>query len=147
MEIEDVKIVIADDRRSIRMMLGALFNNLGVPKHNIREAANGREALDLVDKDAPHLVWTDNSMPIMTGLQMVWALRTKEAAEKQGKRIVIVMASARDCSIEAEAAGADRFLMKPFPMEKVEAAINELVLKKQAPAPVTAPLNLPEQRL
>ncbi|MBK9259092.1 MAG: response regulator [Polyangiaceae bacterium] len=65
-------ILIVEDDPSLREMYNAVLT----PRFKVLEAANGREALDILDKEVVALVITDIHMPVMTGVELVRAIRT-----------------------------------------------------------------------
>ncbi len=68
------KILIVDDEELIRLNLRALLEDLG---YLVAEAADGREGLDVFDRERPELVLADLTMPVMDGLSMIAGLREK----------------------------------------------------------------------
>ncbi|HEX8990411.1 MAG TPA: response regulator [Anaerolineales bacterium] len=71
---QEGRVLVVDDEPFIRMNLRALLEDLGFV---ISEAANGREALEVFDREAPELVLADLRMPEMDGLTLITALRQK----------------------------------------------------------------------
>ena len=69
-------ILVADDDVDIRDILSETLNSLGA---RVITAANGRECLDKVDKEAPELVLLDIEMPIKNGLECLKELTTSAA--------------------------------------------------------------------
>ena len=68
------KALVVDDSRAIRMILAQDLERLG---YEVREAANGREALEVMEaeKTAVKLVLADWNMPEMNGLELLKRLR------------------------------------------------------------------------
>lgn len=66
-----LKILIADDEPTIREGLVKLIPWHTIPAEVVGSAANGLEALDLIDTERPDIVITDIRMPGMDGLQLV----------------------------------------------------------------------------
>jgi DNA-binding response OmpR family regulator len=81
--------------------------------YGVREAANGREALDATARWSPDLVLLDLAMPVLDGMTTL-----KELHERLGDdmpRVVIVTTHGSvKAAIEAMRLGADDFLEKPF---------------------------------
>jgi PAS domain S-box-containing protein len=101
------KILIVDDEQLIRLNLRALLEDLGYP---VAEAADGREGLDVFDREQPDLVLADLTMPVMGGLSMIAALR-----EKSPETPVVVISGAgsvRD-AVASLRVGAWDYVMKP----------------------------------
>ena len=62
-------ILIVDDDKIVRMTLEALLRKLGF--NNIEQAANGFEALKLLISRQYDLIFLDNMMPVMSGLEFL----------------------------------------------------------------------------
>lgn len=113
-------ILICEDeaalRELIRVSLGDGFGYL--------EAADGLEALDLAKAHRPDVVVLDLMIPGLSGLDVLAKLRE----EDNGQKLPIVVISAwGDAREEAFAAGADRFVLKPFVPDDLRAVVEELV--------------------
>jgi two-component system, chemotaxis family, chemotaxis protein CheY len=104
--------LVVDDSRAVRMILGRTLRELGF---QVREAANGREALRLIeaDKTAVQLVLADWNMPEVNGLDLLRQLRQ----DPDLASLVIVMVTTEtelDQMATALEAGANEYVMKPF---------------------------------
>jgi len=104
------RILVADDRHNNRLVLMKLLSPLGF---EVKEAANGREALDLWESWEPHLIWIDMRMPVMNGYEVI--KRIKATPQGQTTKIIALTAS----TLEEEqpvilSAGCDDFVRKPF---------------------------------
>jgi two-component system, sensor histidine kinase len=103
-------VLVVDDVPVNRAMLAELLSRLGFV---VREAANGLEALERAQAEAPDLIVMDNLMPVMDGLTATRRLR----ALPQLQAVPIIAASAspslenHSASLEA---GANVFLPKPI---------------------------------
>jgi two-component system chemotaxis response regulator CheY len=97
------------------MILGKTLRELG---YEVSEAANGREALDLmaVEKTSVSLVLADWNMPEMNGLELVRRLRQDSAFASVP---VVMVTTETDLAQMAAAleAGANEYVMKPFTKE------------------------------
>src|SRR5438132_2367269 len=107
------RVLIADDEESIRHVLTVLLTERG---YEVREVADGEEALrELTARDYDALV-TDVRMPRLGGLELV------RAAQAQNPEMTIIVMSAygsHDLAIEAMKAGAYDYLSKPFQPDEV----------------------------
>lgn len=103
-----LSIVIAEDSDLTRDMVSATLRRMG---HRVREAVNGREALEAVEREAPDLLLTDLDMPVMDGFQLIRRLRERDATATLP---VAVLTTRSDASSrrKAEEAGADLVLAK-----------------------------------
>ena len=109
------KALVVDDSRAIRMILGKTLKELG---YEVHEAANGREALDViaVEKNAVTLVLADWNMPEINGQELLKRLRQNPDLAS----VVVVMVTTEtemDQMVEALDAGANEYVMKPFTKE------------------------------
>jgi two-component system, chemotaxis family, chemotaxis protein CheY len=106
------KALVVDDSRAVRMILGKTLKELSF---EVREAANGREALEVieVEKTAVTLVLADWNMPEIDGLELLKRLRQKPELSS----LVIVMVTTETELSQMTAAleaGANEYIMKPF---------------------------------
>ena len=108
-------VLIVDDDPFIRRLVATTLED--VAGFELMEASDGREALAVAGKTPPELVFLDIDMPEVDGLEACRRLRSN--AGTAGSTIVMLTAAAGDeAAREAEDAGADLFLTKPFsPLE------------------------------
>jgi signal transduction histidine kinase/streptogramin lyase/DNA-binding NarL/FixJ family response regulator len=109
------RILIVDDKWANRQLLIKLLRPLGF---EVREAENGKEALEIAQAFTPHLIFMDMRMPIMDGYEATRNI--KAAPELQTTVVIALTASAFDEERAAVlAAGCSDFLRKPFRAEDV----------------------------
>jgi len=106
------KALVADDSKAVRMILVKTLRELG---YEVREAANGREALEAIDAEKPavSLVLADWNMPEINGLELLKRLRQ----DPELSSLVVVMVTTEtelDQMAAALEAGANEYVMKPF---------------------------------
>ena len=106
------KALVVDDSKAVRMILAKTLKELGF---EVREAANGREALEVieVEKTAVTLVLADWNMPEINGLELLKRLRRKPELSS----LVVVMVTTETEPGQMTAAleaGANEYIMKPF---------------------------------
>ncbi|MBI5031231.1 MAG: response regulator transcription factor [Chloroflexi bacterium] len=111
------RILIVDDQLRTRQSLKALLTTK-FPHIEIAEAANGIEAFQSIEKFKPHVVVIDVLMPEMDGLTCT---RLIKSITPQIRVIVLTMYA--DYRAAALAAGADVFINKGEPPEKLLAAV------------------------
>ncbi len=118
------RILLVDDddhvRRPVQM-------NLTRNGHEVVEARNGREAIDIYRRETFDVVITDLIMPEQEGLETIQQLRkhnpkVKIIAVSGGGRL-----SANNYLQLAERLGAQRTLSKPFTTEELVRAISEVL--------------------
>lgn len=118
------KILVVDDSPTIRVNAKYLIKNLG---YEVAEAANGSEALKIIDSDAISLILLDIHMPVLNGLEM---LKKMEGIEKY-EEIPIFIISTDDAEERVSAAekyGVKGWLHKPFKNKDVKTIV-ELYLE------------------
>jgi len=114
-----VRVLIADDRsRSRRGLRALLSTHAGIEV--VGEAENGKEALRLVEECRPDAVLLDAKMPAMDGLT---ATRLIKERWPEVRVVVLTMYGARRA--DAEAAGADAFLVKGCLTDELLGAIRK----------------------
>lgn len=106
-----MKILIADDSRAMRMIVTRTLRQAGLSGHELIEAENGREALELVVAHSPDLILSDWNMPEMLGIDFLRSLR----ASGDSTPFCFVTSEGSDEMREtATAAGALGLIAKPF---------------------------------
>ena len=104
-------VLIVDDDPFIRKLIVTTLQ--GVSTFVLYEACDGEDAVRAARREAPQLVFLDIDMPRLDGIEACRQMRSEPAMG--GAKIVMLTASADDTARErAAAAGADRFLTKPF---------------------------------
>jgi PAS domain S-box-containing protein len=105
----DACVLVVDDNADLRSYLVRTLE----PHWRVVAAADGRAALELVQRERPDLVLSDVMMPALDGFELLAALRS----DPQTATIPIILLSARageEASVEGLQAGADDYLVKPF---------------------------------
>ncbi len=110
------RAMVVDDSRAMRMILSRTLAESGF---EVLQAANGREALDRMERDgAFQLVMVDWNMPEMSGLEFIRAVRARP--EFRTVRLFMVTTETEiEQMTRALDAGADEYLMKPFTPDSV----------------------------
>lgn len=101
----------------MKALLGAWY-----PSAEVREAADGYEAVRLSGEFQPHVILMDARMPRMSGLEAVRHIKAKSHKIK-----IIVLSMYPDLLAEALEAGADAFVSKSDPPEKLRNALAEVM--------------------
>ncbi|MBE9121168.1 PAS domain S-box protein [Tychonema sp. LEGE 07199] len=115
------RLLIVDDKPLNRQLLVKLLSPLGF---ELREASNGKEAVDIFMEWEPHLIWMDMRMPVMDGYEATKQIKTTTSG--QATAIVALTASV----LEEEravilSAGCDDFMRKPFREEDIFVAMSK----------------------
>ncbi|WP_448502539.1 response regulator [Sphingomonas sp.] len=111
--------LVVDDSKVIRKVARHILETLNF---EVREAADGREALDSCMAQAPDVVLLDWNMPVMSGMDFLRALRDSDIASKP--KVVFCTTENGMAYIRAAIeAGADEYVMKPFDRETLESKL------------------------
>jgi CheY-like chemotaxis protein len=104
-------ILIVDDDPFIRKLVATTLED--VSEFELHEAADGVEAIEVARQTRPQIIFLDVDMPRLDGIETCRAMRANSATTDA--TIVILTAShGNGIEAEAEEAGADLFLTKPF---------------------------------
>ena len=124
-EKQDVTCLVVDDEPRLRQVLVHLMRTDGF---RCFEAANGLEAIDLLEKQAVTLVMSDMRMPRMDGIELLKQLRAKWP----DTAVVMITAVADvEVAVSCLALGAMDYLTKPFHLEEVRARVRQALEKRR----------------
>lgn len=118
------RILIVDDEESIRTVLRLSLRRDGF---DVREAQNGREALELIPTWAPDVVLSDLLMPEMDGIEL---LRQAKAADDTIGFVVLTGVGTTAEAIQALRLDADDYLLKPFNVDELGIAVRRAVERR-----------------
>lgn len=125
-------ILIADDEARIRRLVSDFLKRDG---HSILEAADGREALQMIEnrQSGLDLAILDVMMPGMDGFEVLRALRAQESGDKH-LPVMMLTARAEDADqVRGLEEGADDYVTKPFSPLVLCARVKNLLLRSGAP--------------
>jgi CheY-like chemotaxis protein len=111
-------ILVADDEPEVRSLILALLEDEG---YRVVVAANGRAALEAVERRRPDLILMDIMMPMMDGREAVRRLR----ARPELASVPIILMSA--VTSDALQPGVQAFVPKPFDLDYLLGAIDRLL--------------------
>jgi two-component system chemotaxis response regulator CheY len=126
-----MKCLVVDDSPTMRRIVVNALRTIGVTE--TCEAADGAEALAKFDGSV-ELVVTDWNMPVMSGLDLLRALR----ARPEGARVPVLMITARSVRediLAAAEAGISAYLVKPFTPQILRQKIDELRASSEQRSP------------
>ncbi|MDQ4034552.1 MAG: response regulator [Chloroflexota bacterium] len=115
------RILVVEDDDTLRETLTEVLVEEG---HEVRAAAHGHEALDHLDGWEPHLILLDLMMPTMDA----FAFRTRQRQLGIAPRArTIVVSAARDLEHAVSLLDADAWIAKPFRLQQVVDAVDDLL--------------------
>ncbi|MGB9919975.1 MAG: response regulator [Moorellales bacterium] len=114
-------VLVVDDQPGIRELL---FEVLQDARWEVRLAANAREALTEVATNPPALAIIDLRLPGMNGLELLREMRRRQF---RGQVVVLSAYSDTDAALEAKNLGAAYWFSKPFDLDELVGAVEELL--------------------
>jgi two-component system chemotaxis response regulator CheY len=119
----NMKILVVDDMVTMRRIVKNVLKQLGFA--NVEEAENGQEALQKLRSDTFGFVVSDWNMPVMTGIDMLRAIRADEKLKTTP--VLMVTAEAQQSNlVEAVQAGVSNYIVKPFTAETLQEKIAKI---------------------
>jgi two-component system, OmpR family, alkaline phosphatase synthesis response regulator PhoP len=119
-------VLIVDDEQHIRLLIEQTLEELLDEGVELYTASDGDEALAAIEAQSPDLVFLDVMMPRRNGLEVARAIR--EELGKADTHIVLLTAKGQAVDREAGlAAGANRYLTKPFDPDELLAIAHEVL--------------------
>lgn len=118
------RILIIDDDTQLVRVLEAYLTRCG---HDVAAAFDGRQAIGMLSREMFELVISDIIMPEQDGLEVLMWLRGRPA---RPRFIAVSGGSARlgqDMLLKLASYTADRVMPKPFQLEELQHAIDELL--------------------
>lgn len=117
------RILAVDDSRSMRDMVSFTLESAG---HDVTQACDGEEALQIARAESFELVLTDVNMPKRNGISLVEELR-RIASYRATPMLLLTTESSQERKNEGIKAGATGWIVKPFSPESLLATIKKVL--------------------
>ncbi|PIB27402.1 two-component system response regulator [Maribacter sp. 4U21] len=120
------KLLIVDDEPHIRMLIEQTLEDLEDVGVELLFAENGEQALDIIKKEQPNLVFLDVMMPKMNGMEVC----QKVKKELKLTEVYIILLTAKGQEVDRQKGldmGADRYMTKPFDPDEMLAVAEEII--------------------
>jgi len=128
-----LRVLLTEDNRVNQRLAITLLEDRG---HTVVVANDGREALEILDRESFDLILMDVQMPRMDGFQATAAIRAAEDGSKRRTRILALTAHAMKGDQErCLAAGMDGYITKPIRPEQFLAAVEGRNFTADRPEP------------
>ena len=127
----DIRIVVVDDHTLFRRGLVGLLAEMD-DFQVVGEAANGPEALDIIERQKPDIVLLDVNMPNMSGVETLVAMRKQSM---DSPTLMLTISQHEEDLIGAIRAGASGYLLKNAEPETLQQTIKQVVSGKSVLAP------------
>ena len=119
----NMKILVVDDMATMRRIVKNILKQLGFTK--IEEAENGQEGLQKLQGGTFGFVVSDWNMPVMTGIDMLRAIRADD--KLKAIPVLMVTAEAQQANlVEAVQAGVSNYIVKPFTAETMQEKLGKI---------------------
>jgi two-component system, sensor histidine kinase and response regulator len=125
-----LRLLVVEDNSVNSMVARCLFEK---QNHIVQTAANGREALDMIEKEQFDCVLMDLQMPVLNGFEATAAIRSKEHIS--GGHLPIIALTAHAITRDLDrclAAGMDGYLTKPVNTKDVFALVERVLQELKA---------------
>ena len=120
------KILIVDDEAHIRSLIEQTLEELEDEGVEFLTAENGEEALEIIQRENPQLVFLDVMMPKMNGMEV--CRRVKKELLSDTVFIVLLTAKGQELDrLKGQEVGADVYMTKPFDPEVILAKAREVL--------------------
>jgi two-component system cell cycle response regulator DivK len=114
-------VLVVEDYSDSRFMMGRLLEMSG---YSVLEAANGREAVEVAERESPDVVLMDLQMPVLDGFTATSIIRRIESI----CRVPVIAVSAQcteDYVSAARRVGCDHFVAKPVDFDRLLELVRE----------------------
>jgi two-component system phosphate regulon response regulator PhoB len=116
-------ILLIEDEDAIARLVEFALEREGF---EVQRAADGKEALGMLDKDPPALIVSDIMLPYVSGHEIVTAVRDHERWREVPILMLTSMTGQRDI-VRALDSGANDYITKPFAIEELLARVRRLL--------------------
>jgi DNA-binding response OmpR family regulator len=120
------KVLIVDDEPHIRMLIEQTLEDLEDDGVELLMAENGEQALQIIEKERPDLVFLDVMMPKMNGMEV--CQRVKK--ELNLSEVYIILLTAKGQEVDRQKGldmGADKYMTKPFDPDEMLSIAEEII--------------------
>lgn len=119
-------ILLVDDSPTVRAVIKKTLNLAGIETGELHEAANGKDALDIVANRSVDFVFADINMPVMNGIEMVDEMKRRQLLERVP--VIVVSTEGSKTRIEElKAKGVSAYVRKPFTPEVLRNVVNNIM--------------------
>lgn len=123
----EATVLVADDDASL---LNFIAGSLKTENYKVLKAANGKQALELIETQSVDIVLSDVMMPVMDGVEFCRQIKS----DVQFSHIPLILLTAKsnsEAEIEGIESGADAYISKPFKWKHVLAVVKNLLESRE----------------
>lgn len=119
-------LLIVEDNEDLLELIVKLLN----AEYEIHTATNGKEAIEVIEREDINLIVSDVMMPKMNGIELCQYIKSN--LDTSHIPIILLTAKSKEEDrVEAYESGADGFISKPFNLSVLHARINNLLRSRQ----------------
>lgn len=118
-----IKLLTVDDELDVCEFIKNFFSMRG---YTVLVALNGQDALAIVKKERPTIIFLDIVMPQLDGLEV---LRQVKEFDSKIKVIMVTVADDKQTRDKARQLGADEFIKKPFSKRYLEEVVIQKIIE------------------
>ncbi len=119
-------VMIVDDSGAMRAVIKKIITISGFKINNCFEAANGREALEMLKQNWVDVIISDVNMPEMNGLELLKSL-SQDPLYRSIPAIIVSTEGSNERMKEALEGGAKGFIKKPFQPEEIRKVLYNVI--------------------
>jgi two-component system response regulator AtoC len=123
--MNSVTVLVVDDEAHMRRVLEIMLKQLG---HRVLCAADGAQALGVLEREKVDLVLTDLRMPVLDGIGLLAAMASKSVTVPT---IVMTAQGSIASAVDAMKLGAQDYLLRPFDMAVLELSIERVLSRER----------------
>lgn len=126
--LASLRVLLIDDNKHMRAIVGAILHGLGV--HTLKEAADGKEAIDILRQWPADLAICDFAMKPMDGVEFTRLVRNSKISRNPYLPIIMMTGHADKGRVfEARDAGVTELLVKPVTARDVIDRLNTVIYR------------------
>jgi CheY-like chemotaxis protein len=128
-ELESLRVLVAEDNEVNRKLIRRVLTKIGIEDVDLVD--NGLKAVEKVKEKVYDIVLMDMQMPVMDGMQATRLIKKGGGPDGITPQVVFVSAHAlKEVKDEAEEAGADGFISKPFNINQIRDLLSSVVTER-----------------
>jgi two-component system chemotaxis response regulator CheY len=121
-----LNILLVDDSITVRAVIAKTLQMAQIPIGTLYQAADGAEAMAVLDKEWIDLVFTDLHMPRMTGIELVERMAANNMTQTVPV-VVVTSEKSRERIDQLLSRGVRAFVHKPFTPERLREVVTEVM--------------------
>ena len=115
-------MIVAEDNLMNMALITEVLSKMHV---KVISAANGTEALQLLDEHDPALIFMDINMPVMDGFETTTRIRQLSGPKKDVPIIALTADAMKEDKERCLSVGMNDFISKPFRLKEIEAVLSK----------------------